>query len=84
VRGFYRVLEPTGPDVKYTTYVNYGNMPLWQQIMEMRPWVNEENAKRIAEEAYAIPVSSTLHNRAAERSWQIAKHIFAEAKKLKT
>lgn len=68
---------------EYTTYVNYGGMPLWKQIIEMRPWVDEANAKRIAEEALAIPVSATERNRGRERSWVIAKHVYDEAKKLK-
>ena len=68
---------------EYTTYVNYGVMPLWKQIIEMHPHVDEVNAKRIAEEALAIPVSATVNNRARERAWVIAKHVWSEAKKLK-
>ena len=69
---------------EYTTYVNYGvHMDLWKIIVDMHPHVDEANAKRIAEEALAIPVSATVQNRARERSWQIAKHVHAEAKKLK-
>jgi hypothetical protein len=67
----------------YTTYVNYGNMPLWEQITKLFPWVDEANAKRIAEEALAIPVSCTERNRGRERAWVIAKHSWSEAKKLR-
>ncbi len=67
----------------YTAYVNYGNMPLWKQIMEMRPWVDEANAKRIAEEALEMPMSVPLKNHRMERAWRIAKYIWAETKKLR-
>ncbi len=67
----------------YTAYVNYGNMPLWKQIMEMRPWVDEANAKRIAEEALERTMSVPLKNRRMERVGHIAKYIWAETKKLR-
>ena len=70
---------------EYTTYVNYGvHMDLWKIIVDMHPHVDEANAKRIAEEALAIPVSATERNRRNERAWVVAKHINVEARKLKT
>jgi hypothetical protein len=42
-------------------------MPLWKQIMEMYPWVDEENARRMVREGI----------------YQLAKHVHIEAKKLK-
>ena len=69
---------------EYTTYVNYGAyMDLWKIIQSMHPHVDEANAKRIAEEALAIPVSCTPAARHRERAWAVAKHVWAEAKKLK-
>jgi len=68
----------------YVTYVTYGrDTELWKIIRDMHPHVDEENAKRIAEEALAIPVSCTPAARHRERAWAVAKHVWAEAKKLK-
>jgi len=68
----------------YTTFVTYGrDTALWKIIQDMHPHVDEENAKRIAEEALAIPVSCTPGNRGRERAWAVAKHVWQEAKKLR-
>jgi len=68
---------------KYTLYVSDPRGPLWELIVRWHPHVDEENAKRIANEALDIPVSATERNRASQRSWAIAKHVWDEAKKLK-
>jgi hypothetical protein len=69
---------------KYTTFITYGSKTaLWEMIMHMHPHVDEANAKRISAEALAIPVPPMPLNRGRERAWLVAKHVYAEAKKLK-
>jgi hypothetical protein len=67
----------------YEVYENLGKKPLWECIMIWHPHVDEENAKRIAEEAYATPVSAPKQHIWAARQWTIVKHISDETKKLK-
>jgi hypothetical protein len=49
-----------------TTYINYGNMPLNEQLREMYPWLDEEQARHIEREAmYA----------AARRAYDMAQRV---------
>lgn len=61
---------------------------LSEQIMELWPWVGNEDAKRIADECAALPEPtpvSKLNNagRRSEKAYRYASHAFAEARKLK-
>lgn len=68
---------------EYVTYANYGNMPIWQQLMKEFPWLNENDARRIADEAdrfdKELPETSRLLK---HPSFYKAKYAYAEAKKL--
>jgi len=71
-----------------TVYGNYGSMPLNEQIMKIWPWVGAEDARRLADECAALPEPSPIARlnkpgRRSEKAYRYAKHIDAEARKLK-
>ena len=70
--------------VKYTTYVNYGNMPLWQQLMKFYPWLSETESQRIASDAERIDAELPETSRFIKHPmFYKAKFAHNEAKKLK-
>lgn len=67
---------------EWTTYVNHGNLPLWEQLTKMYPWLTEENAKRIAVEALSCDKAKHCDSM-FERAYQTIKYARAAAMRYK-
>jgi hypothetical protein len=64
----------------YTTFVNYGNTPLWKQITLIYPDVPEANARQWAEHCERFKDTGEVAFNS--KAWKAVKYVYEERKKL--